>query len=79
MTLIMASVEQIITDALALPNPSKVILIKKLVESLEFDFDENVEKAWIEGADKRKQEIKEGIVKPIAGEEALAQVRNILK
>jgi hypothetical protein len=75
----MASVEQIITEALALPNPSKVLLIKKLVESLEFDLDENIEKAWIDEADKRKREIKESIVKPIAGEEALAQVRKILK
>lgn len=74
----MASVEQIITEALALPNPSKVLLIEKLVESLEFDIDESVEKTWINEAEKRRQEIKEGIVQPIAGEEVLAQVRNIL-
>ncbi len=74
----MASVEQIITEALALPNPSKVLLIEKLVESLEFNIDESVEKTWINEAEKRRQEIKEGIVQPIAGEEALAQVKNIL-
>ena len=78
MKFIMASVEQIITEALALPNPSKVLLIEKLVESLEFNIDESVEKTWINEAEKRRQEIKEGIVQPIAGEEALAQVKNIL-
>lgn len=72
----MASVEQIITEALALPHSSKVLLIKKLVDSLEFNIDENLEKAWINEADKRRQEIKEGIVKPIDGKEALAEIKN---
>jgi len=72
----MASVEQLITEALALPNPSKVLLIKKLAESLEFDIDENVEKIWIDEAEKRRQEIKEGIVKPIDGKEALAEIKS---
>ncbi|MGI0480309.1 addiction module protein [Geminocystis sp. CENA526] len=72
----MASVEQLITEALALPNPSKVLLIKKLAESLEFDMDENVETMWIDEAQKRRQEIKEGIVKPIDGKEALAKIKS---
>lgn len=72
----MASIEQLIKEALALPNSSKVLLIKKLLDSLELDMDESVEKAWINEADKRRQEIKEGIVKPIDGKEALAEIKN---
>lgn len=63
----MASVEQLIIEALALPNPSKILLIKKLVESLEFNIDEDVEKVWVNEAEKRRQEIQKGTVKPIDG------------
>jgi Putative addiction module component len=74
----MTSVEQLMKEVLALPNTSRALLAEKLVESLEFDIDENIEKAWVNEAQQRRQEIKEGIVKPIAGEEALAEIRRIL-
>lgn len=74
----MTSVEKLIKEALALPNQSKVLLIEKLVESLEFNIDKNIEKTWINEAEKRRQEIEKEIVKPIAEEEALAEVRRIL-
>jgi hypothetical protein len=74
----MTSVEQLMKEVLALPNTSRALFAEKLVESLEFNIDENIDKAWVNEAQKRHQEIREGKVTPISGEEALAQVREIL-
>lgn len=46
----MTSVEQLMREVLALPNTSRALLAEKLVESLEFDIDENIEKAWVKEA-----------------------------
>lgn len=40
----MTSVEQLIKEALALRNQSKVLLIEKWIESLEFNIDKNIQK-----------------------------------
>ena len=53
---IMASVEQIIKEALALPSAARALLAEKLVESLEFNVDETLQTLWTEGAT-RKSEI----------------------
>lgn len=74
----MSSVEQIMKEALALPSASRALLAEKLVESLEFDVDETQQKLWIEEAKKRRDEVRNGTVIPIAGEEALARVRQLL-
>ncbi|MEH2218187.1 MAG: addiction module protein [Nostoc sp.] len=74
----MSSVEQIMKEALALPSASRALLADKLVESLEFDVDETQQKLWIEEAKKRRDEVRNGTVIPIPGEEALARVRQLL-
>ncbi|AVH67471.1 putative addiction module component [Nostoc sp. 'Peltigera membranacea cyanobiont' N6] len=75
---IMSSVEQIMKEALALPSALRALLAEKLVESLEFDVDETQQKLWIEEAKKRRDEVRNGTVIPIPGEEALARVRQLL-
>ncbi|MEH2093769.1 acyl-protein synthetase [Nostoc sp. 'Peltigera membranacea cyanobiont' 213] len=74
----MSSVEQIMKEALALPSALRALLAEKLVESLEFDVDETQQKLWIEEAKKRRDEVRNGTVIPIPGEEALARVRQLL-
>lgn len=74
----MSSVEQIMKEALALPSASRALLAEKLVESLEFDVDETQQNLWIEEAKKRRDEVGNGTVIPIPGEEALARVRQLL-
>ena len=76
---IMASVEQIMKEALALPSASRALLAEKLVESLEFDVDETLQMLWTDEAKKRRNEIRSGTVPPISGEEALARVRQLLE
>lgn len=75
----MLSVEELIQEALSLPSSSRVFLVEKLIESLESDIDENIQKIWITEAKKRRDEIRNHTVKPISGEIALAQIRQILE
>ncbi len=75
----MRSIEQFPEEILALPSASRALLAEKLVESLEFDIDPDIQAAWITEAKKRRDEVRDGIVQPIPGEEALAQVRRLLE
>ncbi|MGL4377072.1 MAG: addiction module protein [Microcoleaceae cyanobacterium] len=64
--------------ALSLSSASRALLAEKLVESLEFDVDETVQNLWTTEAKKRRDEVRCGLIQPIPGDEALAQVRRIL-
>lgn len=75
----MLSVEELIQEALSLPSYTRVFLVEKLIESLESDIDENIQKIWNTEAKKRRDEIRNHTVKPISGEIALAQIRQILE
>jgi len=75
----MRSIEQLTEELLALPSVSRALLADKLVESLEFDNDPTVQATWLTEAKKRRDQIRNGSVQPIPGEEALAQVRRLLE
>jgi hypothetical protein len=75
----MRSIEQITEELLALPSVSRALLAEKLVESLEFDTDPTIQAAWVTEAKKRREQIRNGSVQPIPGEEALLQVRRLLE
>ncbi len=75
----MLSVEQLIQEALSLPNITRLFLIEKLMESLESDIDENIQIPWNIEAKKRRDEIRNHSVEPISREVALAEIRRILE
>jgi hypothetical protein len=75
----MRSIEQLTEELLALPSLSRAALAEKLVESLEFDTDPAIQAAWMTEAKKRRNQIIDGSVEPIPGDEALAQVRRLLE
>jgi hypothetical protein len=75
----MLSVEELIQEALSLPNATRVFLVEKLMESLESDIDENIQNLWNIEAKKRRDEIRNHSVELIPGELALTQVRRILE
>ncbi|MBF2017441.1 MAG: addiction module protein [Rivularia sp. T60_A2020_040] len=75
----MRSIEQLTEELLALPSMSRALLAEKLVESLEFDTDVTVQTAWTTEAKKRRDEVRNGSIQPIPGEEALMQVRRLLE
>ena len=74
----MLSVEELIQEALSLPNATRVFLVEKLIESLESDIDQNIQKSWNIEAKKRQDEIRNLMIEPISGEIALAQIRRIV-
>jgi ABC-type phosphate/phosphonate transport system permease subunit len=69
------SVEQIAEEALALPSEARALLADRLVESLDPLEDGYVRQLWSVEAHKRREEIINGLVKPVPGPEVLAQVR----
>jgi len=75
----MRSIEQLTEELLSLPSASRALLADKLVESLEFDADSNIQAVWMTEAKRRRDEVRDGSVQPIPGEEALAQVRRLLE
>jgi hypothetical protein len=75
----MLSVEELIQEALYLPNATRVFLVEKLIESLESDIDQNIQKSWNIEAKKRQDEIRNLMIEPISGEIALAQIKRILE
>jgi hypothetical protein len=75
----MRSIEQLTAEVLALPSASRALLAEKLVESLEFDTDETLQAVWVSEAKRRRDEVRNGTVIPIPGDEALAQVRQLIE
>ena len=75
----MRSIEQLTEEILSLPCGSRALLADKLVESLEFDTDSVLQTVWVTEAKSRRDEIRDGSVQTISGEEALAQVRRLLE
>ena len=67
------TVEQVTAEALHLPVSSRAELAEKLVESLDLSEDE-IQQAWGSEAVRRRDEVRSGKVKTIAGEEVFADV-----
>ncbi|GAP97725.1 addiction module protein [Leptolyngbya sp. NIES-2104] len=74
----MKSIEQLTEEVLSLPSTSRALLAEKLVESLEFDTDSAIQATWTTEAKRRRDEVRTGEIQPSPGEEALAQVRQLL-
>jgi hypothetical protein len=72
------TIEQLAQQALALPTESRARLADLLVESLEGDALGTIEQLWVTEAKQRRDEIREGKVRTIEGEEALRRVRDSL-
>lgn len=71
--------EEIQNSALELDENHRAELAKKLIDSLDQHFDEDIEQAWIDEIKKRKAEIKSGKITPISGQEVHKAARELLK
>jgi Putative addiction module component len=65
----MRTIEQITEEILSLPSASRALLAEKLVESLEFDTDSAIQAVWLVEAKRRRDEVLDGYVETIPGEE----------
>ena len=61
------TVDEICVEAMALPNDFKSAIVERLVESIVTNIDPDVERLHITEAKKRRDEIRQGKVKPIRG------------
>lgn len=72
------SVEQIADEALALPSEARALLADRLVESLDPAEDGYIRQLWMREARRRIDEVRNGEVKTVPADEALAQVRQAI-
>ena len=70
--------EKIYGEVLDLPSEERLQLIDRLLQSVT-PIDKSIEKAWIDEAEKRYREYKEGKVKAIPGDEVFRKIQHRLK
>jgi len=69
------TVEQIADEALSLPSEARVLLADRLVESLDPLEDGYIRQLWAAEARARRDDVRNGLVKTVPGQEALDRVR----
>ena len=72
------TIDQIATEAMQLPVSARAELAEKLVESLDFSEDSDVQRVWATEAIRRRDDVRSGRVQTIPGEQVLAEVRRML-
>ncbi len=65
-------------EALALPTEQRALLADRLVESLDAGEVSRLDQLWAGEAKRRRDEVRQGRVQTIPGDEALARVRRSL-
>lgn len=71
----MLTLDQLISESLALSDADKAILIDKIMESMTDPIDQDILREGMQKAQARIAEIESGKVKTIPGDVALAQIR----
>jgi len=71
--------EEIMSAALALPPGARAMLAEQLMESLDAEDQERIDALWAEEAERRDEEIEDGRVTPIPGEEVMNRLRSRYK
>lgn len=75
----MLTLEQLISEATALPDAAKALLIDKIVESMTVEIDRDILMEGVKKAQERIAEIDSHAVQTIPGDIALAQIRQLSK
>lgn len=75
----MQTLDQLISEATALPDADKAILIDKIMESMAEPVDRDLLLEGVKKAQERLAEIESGEVQTVPGDAALAQIRQILQ
>ena len=63
-------------EALLLPREDRAELVEQLLQSLNIPSQEEIDRLWIEEAEKRVREYEEGKIKSLDGEQVLREIRN---
>ena len=73
------TIEDIENEIRSLSADDRMHLLRDLIADLDGPMDEDVEKAWIEEAERRYKDLKEGEVELIPAEEVFSKARARLK
>ncbi|MBN2580216.1 MAG: addiction module protein [Pirellulales bacterium] len=71
--------ERLAVELLGLPNSSRALLAKKLIESLDETETPDAQAQWMEVAKRRAEEIREGKVQPVPAEEVMHRARESVR
>jgi len=72
------SIERLAAQAIKLPSESRAKLADLLVESLDTEESGSIDRLWASEAIRRRDEVREGRVKPVSGAEAHRRVRRAI-
>jgi hypothetical protein len=72
------TVDEVYSQALTLPDESKESLAERLVAYIETHVEPGVERAHLEEAKRRRDEIRSGRVAPLDGKSVMAKARELL-
>ncbi len=72
------TLDQITEEAMKLPADSKALLADRLVESLESEELDEIQRLWSAEAIRRRDEIRSGQVQPVRGQQVLEEVRRLV-
>lgn len=75
----MLTLDQLISEATALPDADKAILIDQLAQSMAEPIEQDTLLKGVQTAQDRLAEIESGVVQTIPGDVALAQVRQLIQ
>jgi len=68
------TIDEIANEALKLPGEARALLADRLVESLDAGVVNQFDELWAAEAKRRLDEVRQGLVETIPGDEALARV-----
>jgi putative addiction module component (TIGR02574 family) len=72
------TLEQLAQEAMKLPVASRAVLADQIVESLDLAQPDDIQRLWVTEALRRRDEVRSGQIKPVPGEEVLAEVRRLV-
>ena len=72
-------IDKVFDDALALPSESRVLLVDRLLKSLNLPTDKETDALWVYEAERRVSQIEQGEVMLIPGDKVFAKIRKKYK
>lgn len=72
-----ARVDHLLGEALGLPSEERSALVVALLDSLEGSEDASISEAWRDEVRRRRQELKEGTVRPVSWADAKARLSSL--
>ena len=72
------SIDEITEQAIKLEPSARAALADKLIESLESEEPDEIQRLWSAEAIRRRDEIRSGQVQPVPGEQVIEEVRRLV-